>query len=802
VNPDNKNNVSVSYVGDLAYSPPAEVFMLERDEDYVIACHKLSQFATSDASIKIWVRSKNHFAWLNDFTEQIGCTALFTVRTALLVLAEQWNVSLPDWLTNDDVIKYGLLDMSVDSQKQTHFEYRLLSYLLGTAFQSDVLSEANLVDVIVALTGDDANAAFKKYPLLRRCLEAKCEQWTENSSNSWVAAVCSQLSQGAAKVWQWLSLWAVLHGYPEKLLEFVLTPEQVLFVRKIPNDAVRDLPLEPTAKDQMLTQIGLLFDKIQAQITSSDEFQKVLSWTSGRLSQEYNFISSIVSSNKFPPTIDDVNKVNAKFKSCPGVSENKLNLLIYCVKPNRPSFPTPEEQWSPAQWIQWTVEEYISYRSWQVHGRHDDQGLEQMVARFSDWCIGEYDSIHKDPNLSLVHCLTNVSFNDSKSEFTILLLIDCLPLNYFNLLNNALRNVGLSRHDLRYRFAVLPTSTEYNKALLLSGDWQNHIGNYEAILKARSSADWNGQKVVYLSNLKALSDMAAPQESTIAVLNLLDADEILHSDVESKNTTYEDELQPLFARMAESVHRLSQEWTGPREHFNVYVITDHGACRILEEEKRSFDSEIINKLFSDEKHRFAAVAENQLDKIPENLWAFGYRFKQPFTSDNMTFFLPKGHNTVRQAKSVKGYMHGGVTPEEVIVPTALYKLMKVAWKTLSARFLNLDIVKETGRASFYVQRIVALEIEIQNPNTVDISILRASVISPEADLKSCETVKVSAESVNTLRMNCYFKKDVLDKKRLEIEIAYEIAGEQHILPISLVSDFKSALSGGFSLKDL
>jgi len=802
VNPDNINTVLVSYVGDLAHSPPSDVFLVERDEDYVLACHKLSQFAKSNTSLKMWVRSKNHFAWLSDFTEQIGCKAFFTERTALLVLDEQWNVSLPDWLTNDDVIKYGLLDMPVDSQKQTHFEYRLLSYLLGTAFQSDVLNESNLVDVIVALTGDDANAAFKKYPLLRRCLEVKCKQWTENSSNSWVTTTCSQLSQGATKVWQWLSLWSVLHGYPEQVLEFVLTPEQVLYVRKIPPAVISNLPLEPTAKDQLLTQIELLFDKMKEQIKSSDEFQKVLSWTSGRLFQEYNSISSIIRSNQFPPTMDDISKVRAKFMSCPGVNETQLNSLIYYVKPNRPNLPTQEEQWNPAEWIRWTVEEYVPYRSWQVHGRHDDHGLEQTVARFSDLCISEYASIHKDPNLSLVHSLSDVSFNNLKSDFTIILLIDCLPINYFDLLDSALRNIGLSRHDLRYRFAVLPTSTEYNKALLLSGDWQNNTGNYEAILKARSIADWNSQKVVYLSNLKSMADMPIPKEATVAILNYLDVDELLHSDMESKNTSYEDELHRLFARVAESVQRLSQEWTGPKEHFNVYVTTDHGACRILEEENRSFDSEIINKLFSDEKHRFAAVAETQLDKIPENLWDFGYRFKQPFTSENTTFFLPKGHNTVRQAKSVKGYMHGGVTPEEVIVPTAMYKLLKLAWKALSARFLNLETSKDTGRAKFYVQRVVALEIEIQNPNTVDVNVLRATVISPEADLKSCETVKVLAGSANTLRMNCYFKRDALDKKRLEIEIAYEIAGEQHVHLLILESDFKSALSGGFSLKDL
>jgi len=254
--------------------------------------------------------------------------------------------------------------------------------------------------------------------------------------------------------------------------------------------------------------------------------------------------------------------------------------------------------------------------------------------------------------------------------------------------------------------------------------------------------------------------------------------------------------------MAESVTRLANNWTGPREHIGIYVITDHGACRILEEEKRSFDSTVVNKLFPDEKYRFAAVDEKQVDEIPANLWALGHKFKQPFVRDNKIFFLPKGHNTVRLSGRAKGYLHGGVTPEEVIVPTAMYKLIKVSWKPPETRFLNLDSVKETGRAKFYIQRVVTLKVEIQNPNTVDIRILRASVTSPETDLKSCEVAVIPAGSVNILQMSCYFKKSASGEKSLELEIVYEISGEQHTLPLTLECEFKSAMAGGFNLRDL
>jgi len=685
--------VSVSYIGELDYTTPDDVFLVERDEDYVRACRKLSPGGAS-AGLKVWVRSKNHFAWLRDFTEQIGSPAIFMEKTARLILAEKWNVRLPDWLTDSDVLDQDLMNIEVAFQKeQTSFTNRLLVYLLGPVFQSDVLNVNKLVDVIKVLVSDETKAAFKQYPVLHRALETQCKKWAQGSKEGWLKEISTRLFENAEEIWQWLSFWACLHSYPEKLLEYVLAPGQVQLVRKVPVKVVCDLPLEPTAREQILTQIELLFEEIEQQITSNDEFQKVLGWTSGRLFQEYQFVSKILKNGLFTPTAEDVQRIQDKFRSCPGVSENNLNSLCYCVTPSRPTLLGPEEEWNSVEWIQWTTEEYIPYRTWQVHNGHYDEEVEKTVARFSEWYIEEYASIHKDPNLSLIHCLRNLSSSGSEYELSIILLVDCLPLTFANLLDNALRNVGFSRHNLNYRYSALPTITEYNKPALLSGEWQHDAGSYDAILKARALADWNNKPVVYLNNLKALSEMAVPKESAVVLLNFIDGDELLHSDLESKGTSYDEELYRFFARMAESVSRISKDLPGTKEHFNVYVVTDHGACRILEEEKRSFDSTVVSKLFADEKHRYAAIDEKQVGDIPDNLWALGHRFKQPFVSDDRIFFLPKGHNTVRQSGKAKGFLHGGVTPEEVIVPTAIYKLVKAAWKTPAARFLNLDKVK-------------------------------------------------------------------------------------------------------------
>lgn len=794
--------IFVSYVGSLEYSTPDSTLLIEKDADYVRACHTLLQHWKSNTDLRIWVRLRPHYTWLQDFAEQIVCPALFEEKTPRLVLVEQWNVELPHWLTDTDVLEHDLLQIKVDSRDPMRFETRFLSHFLGAAFNSDVLNSENLVSVVKSLVNPDTKATFMKQSLLDRCLKQKCALWIRQATASWIQEVCTRMSDDVTRLWHCLSVWAVLHGYPDELLEYVLTPDQVVFVRKVPAGAVSGLPLESVGREQALTQIEQFFDEIGEQVNTNSKFKKIVDMVSGLFSQEYRFALNILKNKQFEPTVSDIQALRTKFELCPGISQNQLNSLKYLVKPDMPTLPGPQDKWGISEWIDWTTNEYIPYRAWQVHNKCYDSDLEKTVAHFSDWYIGEYISIHGDPDFSLTHCLTSFSGESSDNNLTVVLLVDCLPLHYVEIIDGALRNAGFSRHNISFRFAGLPTVTVNNKTALFAGNWLEDEEDYETILEKRATSDWGGKKAIYLSNLKSMSEMKVPQEAAVVVLNLLDADEILHSNVETRNIMFEDELHRLFDRVAEEVNRLSEEWDGAKEHFNLYVLTDHGACRILEEERRSFDSVVVRKLFPNEKYRFSVVDEEYADDIPQNLWEIGHRFKPPFVPERPIYFIPRGHNTVRQASVVKGHVHGGATPEEVIVPVAHYKPLKVAWKKPFARFLNLRLSKATGRAKFYIQRTTPIDIEVQNPNTAEISILRASIISPEVDLKGFETTIVPAGGVKCLTIECYFMKSALGERNVEIEIAYEIAGEKHILPLSLPTEFQSAQKGGFSLKDL
>lgn len=800
----NTSSLEVSYIGDFNQSVPNDVFVVEYDKDYVISCAKIARHDKKTThALRFWVRKRNHFAWLKDFLEQTCIPCTFSEKTARIILADQWNVSILDWLDDDTVLEQNLLELDVKTDPPSSFEDRLLVHFLGNVFQAEKLDAANLTDILMATVADDSKEAFKKYPVLRCCYKSKCEGWNLKTEEAWIKQVCSDLVDNPDGLWQELSIWSILNGYPEKLLEYVLPPQRIFFIKKVPIEAVVDVPLHREALDQAVAQIDIFYQEVKSEVTSSSAFQKLLTSVSGRLKQEFVHLKDIIKSNTFPAGFDDIRSFQEKFKNCAGVTVGQLSALKSFVQPKRPTILNEGQSWTPQEWVLWTVNEYIPFRRWQTHNNQYDDDLEKTVKGFSDLYLKEYTSIQQNQDHSLVNVLKTLDLGSPSKELTVILLLDGLPVTFLDLFDETLGNAGLHRHDLRYLFAPLPTTTQYSKPFLLAGNWESLLDDYEKTLKSRAKTDWNNRRIYYISNLKELSELTGLEQSSIVLLNLLSTDELLHSDVESQNTTYEEELYRLFSRVGDSLQAFLDNWHGSREHVDVYVITDHGACQILENEKGSFDSAIVNKMFPEERYRFSAFEAKKATEIPENIWEFGYRFEQPFLSDGKIYFLPKGHNTVRSYGKKKCFMHGGITPEEVIVPVALYKPIKVKWQKPIARFLNLDVDQATGRAKFFIQRVLRLEIEVRNLSPVNIRILRTSVLFPEAEIKGCVNPDIQGNDQGVVKLDCYFKKSALGQKDIELEITYEIEGQSYTISLPpLSSELKSAMTGGFSLKDL
>lgn len=801
---DSSSMMHVSLISDFTGSIPPGTMIVENDGDYILAAKKICDSAVQKKPVKIWVQKKAHYTWLQAFAQSVDLPIEFQEKTPRLILADLWQVTIPEWLKDKQVIEQNLLDIKLPEQKYDDFVNAMLAALLGECFFKNKLTVKD-IPALLNIALPDNKLLFHRYTVLHRCLEQKCVQWQKTSNEPWMEKICAALQKDPELLWQDLSLWVILSGYPEKLLAFELAPHRMALVQKLPPEKLNGLQLNDVAVEKASQQVNIFFNDVKKEVKASQDLEKIISCCSGKLRIEFVSLTQIL--QNAPLLVDKklLESINQKFASCPGVSTIKLSALNSLIVPDTPSIQSDVQHRDVFFWKDWTIKEYIPYRRWLVENNKENIEVENLVCCFSDWYIENYTDIHQKIDNSLVHLLSSWSDQISNDKLSLIIVVDCLPFTYFNLLVKAFHARGLYKHEQGARFAPLPSNTETCKTLLFSGDFHvDKNSNYRKIIEQRVKTSWPEKKAVYLSGLQTMAELnISDEESAVYVLNYIPSDEIMHSNPGLKGMTYDDELFSCFIKLAESAQSFIQRAQNVSSDISIYVTTDHGATKIIESERENFDSTIVNDIFENPKHRFAAIDKNQADNIPDNLWDIGYRFNQPFGNSDVTYFIPQGHKTAGTKKKATGYVHGGATPEEIIVPVAIFKTIESKWKEPLGRFVNINLDPASQAAVFHIQRLEEIEIEIQNPNIEPLRVVRAEIVKPDAaELRMFNPCEIDNKSENQLKIKCYFNKAAINANELSIRFIYQYGEEERELIFSLKSIFKTAMTGGFSLKNL
>ncbi|MFC1497175.1 hypothetical protein ACFLS1_01710 [Verrucomicrobiota bacterium] len=748
----------------------------------------------------LWVTNKAIYSWLKNFCAQTAQACHFRELTSISVLTDKWGVAAPDWLTDDIVIQQDLQSIPIEADRYDSFMDAMLAHVYGDATLASAITSENVASIITQVAAPEARPRIDRYAIVNECLREKCAIWRQNASEEWVDYVCAGLEKNPQTLWRELTLWALLSQYPERLFEFVVSMQTASSVRKLPINTLKSLPLESGGREQAIAQIDVFFRDISPTVTDLGDFRKVLAAMSGRLRKEYSNCIELLRRLNIKLEENDLLALKKRFSECPALSSVMLDEVDMFMVPEKPVLNKDKGSIEADDWIQF-ADKYSRYRRWQIRTGSVDTDLEKLAVGFSDWYIQNYEAIGQMSSRSLVHTLSDYASVQEKNRLCLILLVDCLPLAFTTLLDRALSNAGFQKHRSDYRFAPLPSDTATSKPKLLAGSWTTTDTDYRKILKQRAKEEWNDRAIFYCSALKDVQEFDPSLDCATVVLNWLLCDEILHSDIEAQGTSYEEELSRCFARLADTARALFDRAECREDDFSIIVMTDHGATSILSEERQSFDSKMVKKLFPEEKHRFGIVDTTEADSIPENLWALGYRFIDPFGEDNSTYFIPKGHSTVG-GRSSAGFVHGGATLEEVIVQTSVFSPAPVSWDLPSTRFLNLRQDSSTGKAVFYVQRVMPLTIEIQNSNRELIQIQRVDILTPSAEIKDANLCSVPPGGSAQINLQCYFQRSAESVDELILQITYELAGQQQVCELKVASEFRTVSKGGFSLKDL
>ena len=790
------NHILLNFVGELPGESSSDTMIIGNDTDYCQVSEILRNGNVANLK-SIWVRNEHHFAWIRQQAEIFGYVrdqAISIARkTARALLSERWEMEIPEWLSDQLILENDLLDQQRPEGARDAVSV-ILSPVLGqfpekitARFLSSLAEKLSAEDMASQLSGS----------LMETAWEAKLKEWAALPSSLWLSGYCERLQKKPDQLWRDLTVWRLLRRYPKSALDYALDPGTAAWVRSLPEDAVEAISLHREGLSLALDQINMVLASAKSEKVTRIRFENLSAAVSGELLEEFAAMEGLLEKAEFPVTEDDVREVRRRFKNCSVISESRLQNLSLVVPPPAPSDCTKKEM-DADSWRNWALAEYLPYRWWQIQKQVSNAQVEESVASFSQWYCDQYHLVHSDLKFSAVQILSRWRDEILKDKVSLILLVDNLPWFFCEMLEKALATAGLHRHSSGYSFAPLPSHTAVCKPQLVLGKPDATGSDYLKLLRNRSDDEWQGREVHYLMGVDQLTTMPNSDQPYVALLNYLAADEALHRDAAAEGSSWSEQLNLLFGNLARAVGDFAKQVTTSGRGFGLYVITDHGATMILPDERQAVDAQLTKKLFPNEKHRSATLSAAEVGQIPANFWSLGHRVSN--WSGDATYFIPRGHNTVAAAGSRMTFSHGGATPEEVLIPSGLFRLYTAEWGNPRVRFVDLEQI--AGRARFYIKRMVNLTFEIQNPNLDDCRLEAVRIPEQTGEVRHFDAILIPANGTAQGSLNLYFSNSSMHLEMLSIIFELRIGQQPLSCSIDLPVTITSATTSGIDLNNL
>jgi len=675
-----------------------------------------------------------HFSYLEGMNQVLRTQHL--IPRALLV--KRLSIELPDWLTDDLIVALGLLKKPVLASKSAiaaSFEVQLLNFcaadlLTATdfyAFVAELRQQPSAFLNLLAIEAIKAHLILHLNAGLLINLDAAKLLIDELLKSTAIDSFLQNLAYQQHA--QFLR---------QKLVDYSLTfalPAQVL-----PSSLLTALPLLPLSEAQakqlpeyFLTIMSAVTRKILAKDLEPEALADLVAvdWSSlwlelDRLCEDH-------------PTL--MNSALARqcqcFESAEALALNKKITDYLACSHYRSLLPDA----SVDEVLDWSIGYFNYLRSVLLSKQIPDENIN---GSFADWLLAQSSRISRS-EADWRYCAKQIEKFLSSDYLVVVIIIDALSALNQDIL---LTELATLNHQLTVTsdilFAPLPTLTEIGKLAVLTGKQTHSLPNSQE--KALQQT-YN----TYLSTPNALKIIKSWEESSERITeqnNLVvffenRVDERLH---EATNfIKHRDDILPIIRQLK----RCIQSWLKDAGHRDVvfFITADHGMTVT--------NGRYTGESLGEANDRIFKMQRNE--PVPDNFVSVN--------QDSTAYYaVPK----TRLGLSNAALAHGGLTPEEVLIP---FVTLTRPSKEPSRMPIDVEIIGECIRLG---DKFWQLELRLNA--SVQVEILRLS-LEPQFKLEFREPIDIiranrSYSVTLKFRANCEQK----GLTTLDLELQYERAG--------------------------
>lgn len=704
--------------------------------------------------------------WLRNMAERYPQgTFIFEIEDARGALAKAWGIAVPSDVSNEDILQANLLNLPLHPQPGDNFEDTLLA-----SFYSPILTLKEFpFDKLPALLGTydpvkwQANLAIS---LLPRTLHQRIGEWRDKVRSEEQRQLIGLYSSNPAELERLLAQFQVLRGYPE--LGEVVMGEDFTMIKsmKLP---LEDLKVDDTKLPDAVHEV-IYF--LNAQNPKDENDLKILlSLMSGLLSVELEQIEKHLMLHPEWMTTEMADLISEKFGGQPRFMRS-ITALRGLIRPTKPEFPDLE--WDVDNMLTWAIDEYLPYQAWCDENNEFDFDLYEIGDKFSEWLMGNWSDLRANSKRMVFNILPNYAAELKQcGAVNLFLVIDNLGWTYSELLQRLFKEHGLHLSDKQPYMAMLPTETETSKKCLLAGitGYKDiNEGSYKTILEKGWVPFFNDHKFQYVSDIGSL-DRIETIEATTYVVNYLAVDNALHKSEDEFGMPHREHIQHLLKKLVEKVALfIEKHELGDRAR--VYVVSDHGSTRIPEEARNDIDQAYFKSDgFETRSHRYLSVRNDRFAALPDNHKVDCFFLPAiDFWNREDILCARRGNRFLKTDQ--RYYVHGGLLPEEVVVPFLRFEPALVAIQNLTIKL----------KSNEFRYRKQTVELEIGNPNNIAVEQIQVSLLNGNVDSDPVTIALLAGGMKTTVPMEAKFGKTSIsnEQEHLQVRVRFSANNQQFV----------------------
>ena len=268
-------------------------------------------------------------------------------------------------------------------------------------------------------------------------------------------------------------------------------------------------------------------------------------------------------------------------------------------------------------------------------------------------------------------------------------------------------------------------------------------------------------------------------------------DKDLHQDEKEIGVSHAKAVLRRLGDLVEAVGSFARRIEAERD-LVVMICSDHGSTRIPAKTPNFIDREFYADRVDDPHHRYVSISDEEMEALPDNVDYQCYRLRRKSLDLNKNYLVARGYYRFQKTEGTF-YVHGGLTPEETIVPLAIFQPVVEKPKPLTVRLLQ-DKFRYGVKSSIHL--------ELVNVNPYPCIHLQVRVLDENVDCEPAEMDELAPEDSLKVTIPARIWRQEGEMTRLHIWISYRCLGEQQRQVEEPSITMGSIMETGFDLEEL